>query len=149
MGKQGEGWFVIQLVLLLIFLLIPDVDGVEFPLGVRALGGLLMIAAGTTVIAGILSLGPNRTPFPRPVPQGRLVTHGLYGIVRHPIYAAIIAGALGFGLLTGHWLRISLAGVLFLFFDLKSRREERWLVQAYPEYAEYRRRVKKLIPGIY
>jgi protein-S-isoprenylcysteine O-methyltransferase Ste14 len=149
LGKRGEGWFAIQLAIFAIILLVPDLDGVEFPLWVRGLGGLLMAAAGLGGMAGILSLGSNLTPFPRPVPQGHLITHGVYGIVRHPIYSAIILAALGFGLLTGHWIRIGLAGVLLLFFDLKTRREERWLAQAYPEYAEYRQRVKKLIPGIY
>jgi protein-S-isoprenylcysteine O-methyltransferase Ste14 len=42
-----------------------------------------------------------------------------------------------------------LAVVLFLFFDRKSRSEEAWLLETYPSYAEYRGRVKKLIPGIY
>ncbi|MCC3443527.1 MAG: hypothetical protein JGK01_17500 [Microcoleus sp. PH2017_03_ELD_O_A] len=36
-----------------------------------------------------------------------------------------------------------------IFFDIKSRREETWLSDKYPDYSEYRQRVKKLIPGIY
>ena len=46
-------------------------------------------------------------------------------------------------------LGVILAVVLFIFFDRKSRREEAWLMEAYPGYADYRGRVKKLIPGIY
>jgi len=38
---------------------------------------------------------------------------------------------------------------LFIFFDLKSRREERWLREAYPEYGDYQKRVKKLVPWVY
>jgi protein-S-isoprenylcysteine O-methyltransferase Ste14 len=38
---------------------------------------------------------------------------------------------------------------LGLFFDLKSRREEAWLLGAYPAYADYRRRVRKLVPLVY
>jgi protein-S-isoprenylcysteine O-methyltransferase Ste14 len=35
------------------------------------------------------------------------------------------------------------------FFDLKARREEAWLLAAYPGYAAYRRRVRKLFPFVY
>ena len=39
--------------------------------------------------------------------------------------------------------------LLFIFFDLKSRREEQWLREAYPDYPAYQKRVKKLIPWVY
>ena len=43
-----------------------------------------------------------------------------------------------------------LAAVLLgCFFDLKARREEAWLVAAYPAYAAYRARVRKLVPFIH
>ena len=38
---------------------------------------------------------------------------------------------------------------LLVFFDVKARREEAWLVAAYPAYEDYRRRVRKLLPFIY
>jgi protein-S-isoprenylcysteine O-methyltransferase Ste14 len=94
-------------------------------------------------------LGRNLSPFPKPIEGGSLVTNGVYGMVRHPIYTGLILGTLGWGLLMSSALGLLLAVVLFLFFDRKSRREEAWLMEAYPGYAEYRARVKKLIPGIY
>jgi protein-S-isoprenylcysteine O-methyltransferase Ste14 len=39
--------------------------------------------------------------------------------------------------------------LLGCFFDLKSRREEAWLLVAYPGYAAYRARVRRLVPFIY
>jgi protein-S-isoprenylcysteine O-methyltransferase Ste14 len=39
--------------------------------------------------------------------------------------------------------------LLGCFFDLKARREEAWLLDAYPGYAAYRARVRKLVPFIY
>ena len=41
------------------------------------------------------------------------------------------------------------AALLVVFFDIKSRREEAWLAARFPAYADYRRRVRKLIPFIY
>jgi len=152
MGKRGEGWVILQALLLLIILVVPFAPWtvrVGLPWWVRALGGVMIITGMGVLAVGALALGSSLTPFPKPVPGGQLVTGGIYGIVRHPIYMAVIAGALGWGLLMDNLLAIALSGVLFLFFDLKSRREEKWLTQAYPDYAEYRRHVKKLIPWVY
>jgi protein-S-isoprenylcysteine O-methyltransferase Ste14 len=33
--------------------------------------------------------------------------------------------------------------------DLKSRREEAWLVERYPAYAEYRARTARFVAGLY
>lgn len=150
MGKRGEGWVVLQLVLLLIILIAPRIGGsINFPIWLRALGAFIIIAAGVVVIMGALALGRSLTPFPKPVPGGRLVTSGIYGMVRHPLYTAVIFATFGWGLLTANLLVIGLVAVVFLFVDQKSRREEKWLMEAYPEYAGYRRRVRKLIPWIY
>ncbi len=149
MGKRGEGWVILQALLLLVILLVPRIISLGFPWWVRVLGGAMIITALVILLAGALALGRNLTPFPRPVPDGHLITGGIYGIVRHPLYAALIVGAIGWGVLSDNLLAIALGAVLFLFFDLKSRREEKWLAQAYPDYASYRRRVKKLIPWVY
>jgi protein-S-isoprenylcysteine O-methyltransferase Ste14 len=44
---------------------------------------------------------------------------------------------------------LGLAGALLVFFDLKSRREELWLVDQFDGYAAYRRRTRRLLPWIY
>ena len=120
-----------------------------FPVWLRVLGGLLLVIGGIFGTLGILALGRNLSPFPKPIEGGALVTSGVYGIVRHPIYTGIILGTLGWGLLMSSVLGAILAVVLLIFFDRKSRHEEAWLMEAYPGYADYRGRVKKLIPGIY
>jgi protein-S-isoprenylcysteine O-methyltransferase Ste14 len=98
---------------------------------------------------GLLGLRENLTAVPRPVEGGRLVDTGVYGLVRHPIYTGIIAAAVGWGLLAASPPALVVAIGLGIFFDLKSRREEAWLLDAYPAYAGYRRRVRKLIPLVY
>ncbi len=149
MGKRGEGWVAIQALILLAIFLAPLLDRVPTLWELRLLG-VLLIAVGAVVLAlGALALGRNLTAFPKPVPDGQLVTTQIYAYVRHPLYSGLIAASLGWGLLAGSPLALGLALVLFLFFDLKSRREEIWLAQQYPEYPQYRTRVKKLIPWIY
>jgi protein-S-isoprenylcysteine O-methyltransferase Ste14 len=149
MGKRGEGWFVVQLVLFAIILLAPPVPPVTFPLWLRILGLGLAVVGGVLGTGGVLALDSNLTVFPKPIEDGTLVTTGVYGVVRHPIYTGLILGTLGLGLFRSSLLGSGLALVLFIFFDLKSRREEKWLIEAYPGYVNYRKRVKKLMPWIY
>jgi len=149
MGKRGEGWFVLQLGLFAVILLAPRVSFFPFPTWLRALGVPILVAGAALGTAGILALGRSLSPFPKPLEGGQMVSTGVYGFVRHPIYAGLILGTIGWGLLAQTWLGVVLAAILFVFFDLKSRREEAWLVEKYPDYVEYRRRVKKLIPLVY
>ena len=87
---------------------------------------------------GLVGLRENLTAVPRPVEDGRLIDTGVYGLVRHPIYTGIILAAVGWGLVTASPPALLVAFGLGVFFDLKSRREEAWLLAAYPAYADYR-----------
>ena len=121
-----------------------DLGWAAFGLGLLA-GGV----GGLIALWGLIGLGRNLTPLPHPVADGELVTHGPYRIVRHPIYSGVILGSLGWSLLwASPWLILLSAG-LFVFFDIKSRREEIWLRRAYSGYADYATRTRKLIPFIY
>jgi protein-S-isoprenylcysteine O-methyltransferase Ste14 len=149
LGKRGEGWVAIQLLLFVAILLSPVVQEFAFPLWLRLLGLPFLALGGILGTLGIFGLGQNLTAFPRPKEGGYLVSTGVYGIVRHPIYSGLVFGTLGWAVLTDTLLGIALAVVLFLFFDQKSRREERWLKEAYHDYPAYQQRVKKLIPWVY
>jgi len=77
------------------------------------------------------------------------VESGPYRVVRHPIYSGLIVGAFGWALMNTSLLTLVYAAILLAFFDVKSRREERWLARKFPDYAAYQARVAKLIPLIY
>ncbi len=149
MGKRGEGWFVLQLVLFAVILVAPRVLALALPMPVRILGLAIIAVGGVFGTGGVLALGRNLTPFPKPIEGGTLVTTGVYRWVRHPIYTGLILGTFGWSLWRENLLGVALAVLLFVFFDLKSRREEAWLMEAYSDYGEYRRRVRKLIPFLY
>jgi len=112
-------------------------------------GLALMVAGAALSVAGLLRLGPNLTPLPYPKDCSELVESGAYAIVRHPIYSGLIIASFGLGCWRHGWLTLVWALVLFAFFDVKSRLEERWLSEKFAGYAEYRTRVKKLIPWVY
>ena len=149
MGKRGEGWFFLQMVLFVVIALAPRGVDVPFPVWLRGLGGLLVLAGGLFGTWGMIALGRNLTPFPKPIDDGQLVTGGPYSLVRHPIYSGLILATLGWALLRASVVGLALAAVLLIFFDLKSRREEAWLRDSYSGYAAYQSRVRKLIPWIY
>jgi len=152
LGPRGEGWVVIQAVLFGLLALAgtagPAWTGPWLTAG-RLVGALFVGAGLVVAVLGLVYLRENRTAVPRPVEGGRLVESGIYGLVRHPIYTGIIAAAAGWGLATASPPALLVALGLLVFFDVKARREEAWLQAAYPGYATYRRRVRKLVPFIY
>lgn len=95
------------------------------------------------------ALGKSFTPFPKPVEGGAQVLQGPYRWVRHPIYSGIIVSSAGWALAWHSITGAVLTVLLLAFFDMKARREEKWLEGAYPGYPEYRRRTRKLIPLVY
>lgn len=107
-----------------------------------------MLIVGTALaLMATFNLGRNLMPLPRD--DGRLAEGGTYRLVRHPIYNGITLASFGWALWCHGWLTLTYAIDIFIFFDIESRREERWLMQRYAAYGEYHRRVRKLIPFPY
>jgi protein-S-isoprenylcysteine O-methyltransferase Ste14 len=154
-GARGEWYAAAQVALIaLVFL------GPRMPPGLPAwpawlariavvVGPALMVAGGGLLLAGMVGLGANLSPLPCPRPGATLVRSGPYRLVRHPMYAGGIALAFGWAIAVRGWLTLAYAAALLVFLDVKSSREERWLVERFPDYAEYRRRVRKLIPFVH
>jgi protein-S-isoprenylcysteine O-methyltransferase Ste14 len=110
----------------------------------------MLLAFGVTLlVTAAIRLKQQLTPLPYPVDEGKLQVDGAYRIVRHPMYSGGVLMAFGWSLLMTSWTTFMYSMVLVVFVDIKSRREERWLMEKYPEYGEYRRRVKKLVPFVY
>ena len=154
-GARGEWYVVAQAVLAVLVVFGPrTLEGwaawVHPYAEISAIAGVtLFLIGGLLFAAAIFKLGPNLTPVPFPKPEGTLVETGPYGFVRHPMYSGAVMIALGWALWVHGWLTIGYAIALFLLFDVKSRREEKWLVVKFSGYESYRRRVRKLIPYVY
>lgn len=152
-SERGGWWVVAQLVMFVAAYFIPDRFGWTVPWTSPDLAtgaGVVLLAAGVLLfVIAALTLGPALTPFPRPNEAGVLRTGGVYAIVRHPIYTGVLLAAFGWSLTHHSVVGLGFDVLLFFFFDRKSAREERWLVERYPDYGSYRQRVRKLIPGIY
>jgi protein-S-isoprenylcysteine O-methyltransferase Ste14 len=80
----------------------------------------------------------------------RVVDTGPYRVVRHPGYAALIAGAPLSGLALGSWLAVALGGLLSALIVRRVRFEDAFLRENLAGYADYTRRVPyRLIPGLW
>lgn len=153
LGPRGEGWVLIQVLFLL------AIAAAGFRAGdawggalaqVSAIIGLLFIGAGAALfVRGLLDLGHNLTPMPRPLEGASLVQSGAYALVRHPLYGGLTIASVGWGLVTASPAALLLAVGLGVFFDLKSRREEAWLVECHADYVAYIGRTRRLIPWLY
>ncbi len=80
-----------------------------------------------------------------------LVTTGVYGLVRHPMYSGFWLMALAQALLLPNWVAgpAGLVGFGILFFG-RVRREEKMMITAFgDEYRSYMRRTARVVPWIY
>ncbi|MBK1724665.1 methyltransferase family protein [Thiocystis violacea] len=155
-GKRGEYLVVLQFVLFFAFIITPAwnplaTQGVMeaiAPLrwGALALFGLVALAFGGL---GSMHIRDYLTPLPYPVDHSQLVQHGVYSLVRHPLYSSQLFAAFGWTLYSLSLTHLAILAVGFFFFDYKAGKEEGWLTERHPEYADYARRVKKFVPWVY
>lgn len=153
LGPRGEGWVVVQVVLLVLVAVSGFVAGGVWTGTLAALTGLLglvlMVAGALLLGRGLLDLGRSLTPLPYPRDDAQLVDRGIYALARHPIYGGLMVTATGWGLIAASLAGVILAAGLAAFFALKSRREEQWLRERFPGYPAYASRTKRFIPWLY
>lgn len=153
LGPRGEGWVALQLLLIVGVVAACWWTGGSWLLPwqsvVGLVGNVLLIGGLLVVLIGTLSLSSSFTIVPRPKEGGELVTSGLYRFVRNPIYAGLIAAALGASIGSASLPALLVSGVLALVLDLKTRREEVFLRERFPGYAAYAARTRKFIPLVY
>lgn len=84
----------------------------------------------------------------RIVPKQKLLTTGVYKIVRHPIYTGITLSFVGIELLASSWLWVSMLFFCIPFY-IQAKKEEKLLVKHFgKKYKDYQQRTKMLIPWI-
>ena len=146
MSRAGMGWLlvVLQFALLIVLVLVPRRDPTLLSLVV----GVPLLALGLVLgLAASRRLGSALTPTPVPITQAGLRTEGIYAVLRHPIYSAVLLAALGFTVIMGTWWTVGVFVVLVGFFTLKYRWEDRLLAQEYgTQWEAWSRQTGALIP---
>ena len=153
LGPRGEGWLLLQLLLLLAI----AGTAMAFPMlvdgsteQIARVVGLVGLVGGFVVFGlGIVTLGSSLSPLPKPLASAELVERGIYRWIRHPIYTGLVLAALGGSIYAVAPLALLFTLALAVVLDLKARREEIWLREHYAGYAAYSERTKKFIPLVY
>ena len=125
----------------------PVFSGHAFEYGAAA----LLMAGMALRWSSIIFLGKQFTVHVAIIEGHRLVTNGPYTLVRHPSYTGLLMIFLGLGIHSNHMVGI-LALSLPVFLAIRNRiRIEEKAMEAFfgVEYAEYRKRTRKLIPFVY
>jgi len=111
-----------------------------------SLSTVLILIGTTMAILAVLELGRSMSIMPE---ARKLVTGGLYVRIRHPLYLAEEIAVLGFCLQFRSWQAVP---ILMVHLYLQIRRmdwEEGILAKAFPGYAAYKQRTRRLVPGLY
>jgi len=155
LGPRGEGWVALQFVAIGLIAVASSIDASDIlalagPIPMLA-GAVLIVIAVAIAVRGYLDLNAANafTAFPHPRPDGSLVETGAYRLVRHPLYAGLILGGLGYAIVHASPMGLAATALLFVVLDLKRRREETWPVERFAGYDAYRRRSRALIPSLY
>lgn len=115
-----------------------------------ALAALVLAAS---IAVGLAALAVNRPGNfnirPEPKTGSRLASSGIYSRLRHPMYTAVLLGMLAAWLMDpGAW-RLAVWLALLAVLVAKARREERYLLDRFAAYADYRARTWALFPGLW
>jgi len=117
---------------------------------IRWLGVALFAVGGALRLWPVFVLGDRFSGLVAIQPGHRLVTSGVYGVIRHPSYLGLLISSLGWGLAFRSWIGVLLAALLVPPLLARINAEERLLRSQFgDEYDAYRARTSRLIPGLY
>lgn len=80
--------------------------------------------------------------------KGKLITTGIYGVVRHPIYGAWIVFIIpGIVLINGRFLALTIPIVMYVIFRMLIKKEEGQLIKLFGvDYLMYKQKVNAIFP---
>jgi protein-S-isoprenylcysteine O-methyltransferase Ste14 len=122
-----------------------------WPAAVQVVGGALLVPSfflffrsftDNTYLSPLVRIHTER--------KQRVVSTGVYGFVRHPMYLGAVLMFVGVPLLLGSVCGIAVGSGLSLLLAARTLGEERMLVKELEGYDQYRERVKyRLVPGVW
>ena len=116
---------------------------------IRWIGAFVFAAGWMTAVAGRVPLGSNWSNIETPdvLTEQRVISHGVYRYIRHPIYVGDLLLLFGLEIALNSWLVIGpllLAPVVLA----KATREENMLRKRLPGYRKYCRNSKRFVPYV-
>jgi len=125
------------------------IDGHNIRAVMIVVGMVLMITGAIVNISGRFKLGRNWSDNIKIYLGHTLVSEGVYGLVRHPLYASLIWMFYGSALIYSNWMAFLANTLIFLpAMHFRAKQEEKMLVQEFSAYKDYQRRVGMFFPKI-
>ena len=87
--------------------------------------------------------------FPQLRPGSKWVSDGIYKYLRHPMYLGVLLFSFGFFFSSVNAINAGILFVLFLVLYAKIIIEEQQLVMVFPDYINYLKSSKRLIPFVW
>lgn len=122
-----------------------------FPLWLKIIGGLMLLpsvyliyqaTAQNTFLSAMVRIQSER--------KQRLISTGVYGFVRHPLYLGGVLMLTGAPLLLGSLVGLAISAIMVAGLIIRINGEEEMLVDGLEGYREYREKVRyRLIPFIW
>jgi protein-S-isoprenylcysteine O-methyltransferase Ste14 len=117
---------------------------------IRWAGIALFIAGASLRLWPVFVLGNRFSGLVAIQHEHRLVTTGIYGVIRNPSYAGLLVYCIGWSLAFRSGAGLILTALLVPPLVARMRSEEALLASHFgAEYDAYRKRTSRLIPGIY
>ena len=112
--------------------------------------GLLLCCIGVTVrVLALKALGEHFSAYVTLQPNHRLVRHGIYRSVRHPLYLSLLLVPAGIALVFASVLAFPVMLLAIIFVLDRIQKEERLLAAHFgSEFEDYRRGAWKLVPRL-
>lgn len=146
---QDYSYVIVQFVLFGAFLVELEALQLVFPFWLPIIGIALACAGVLLGTIAVLQLNTQLSPFPTPKEHSALITSGVFGLVRHPIYGGILLGLLGLSLYWESGYKLGIVVLLLVLFYFKSSYEERRLAAVFEEYEQYKKRTKRFVPFVF
>ena len=115
----------------------------RFPTMLKYLGGLMLpfstfffyrAFTDNTFLSPVVRLQEER--------KHQLITTGIYGFVRHPMYLGALLFFIGVPLLTGSYFGLAAACFMILVLGVRAIGEEKMLTEKFEEYKDYKQKVR-------
>lgn len=111
-------------------------------------GAALSVAGLLVALWARLTLGRNWSSDVTFKQDHQLTRTGPYRFARHPIYTGILLLWLGVVVAVGQWRDILGLAITCVGFWIKLKQEESVMLRHFPEYADYRKQVKAIVPFV-
>jgi protein-S-isoprenylcysteine O-methyltransferase Ste14 len=120
------------------------------PVALQVAGLVLALAGFAATLAGQVGMGASWRVGVDPAERTALVTTGVFGVVRNPVFSAMVAAQAGVTLMVPTWLSVLGLVSLVVAVELQVRSiEEPYLGAVHgPAYAAYAAHAGRFVPGL-